>query len=57
MTDHQLEGDAAEVDLGEGAFLARLHRAAVDVLMRAGGALLAGYRAGGTPGRAAEGAP
>jgi hypothetical protein len=34
-----------------------LHRAAVDVLMRAGGALLAGYRAGGTPGRAADTAP
>jgi hypothetical protein len=34
-----------------------LHRAAVDVLMAAGGALMVGYRAGGDPGRAAEAAP
>ena len=34
-----------------------LHRAAVDVLLRAGGALMVGYRVAGPQGRAAEAAP
>jgi hypothetical protein len=54
LLERLVNGHRHVVSYGDTAVL---HRAAVDVLLRAGGALMVGYRAGGEAGRAAEAAP